>query len=145
MKEIRTEIGISATPEKVWEILTNLQGWSDWNPIVHKIEGNMSLGQELLIVMTSEQGKSGKSYRAKITSFDINRRFSFSSKMMTKFLFSIERKIDLENSESGIQFIQTETYSGILVPLFWNKMKDQVTKMLNSMNEALKKKVEIKN
>ena len=36
MRELRTEIQILSNPDKVWEILIDLPGWSNWNPIVNK-------------------------------------------------------------------------------------------------------------
>jgi hypothetical protein len=37
MKEIKVEIQIAASKNKVWDILMNLPKWSDWNPIANKI------------------------------------------------------------------------------------------------------------
>jgi uncharacterized protein YndB with AHSA1/START domain len=34
MKELRTEIEIQATPDKVWQVLTSLDKYPEWNPLV---------------------------------------------------------------------------------------------------------------
>jgi len=44
--------------------------------------------------------------------------------------------------QGGTLFIQREIYTGLMVPLFWGKLNEQASSMLNSMNEALKKKAE---
>ena len=62
--------------------------------------------------------------------------------MAAKFMFSVERNIELEDSQEGTIFIQREIYTGLLVPLFWKKLNHHASSMLNSMNEALKKKAE---
>ena len=76
MKEIRTEIQIASAKGKVWEILMDLPDWSNWNPIVNKIEGKLEVGGELAITMSDATGKDGKKYKATITSIDDKKRFS---------------------------------------------------------------------
>ena len=36
-KEIKTEILINATPEKVWSILTSFDNYPNWNPFIKSI------------------------------------------------------------------------------------------------------------
>jgi len=59
-------------------------------------------------------------------------------------MFSAERIIEPEDSQGGTLFIQKEIYTGLMVPLFWKKLNEQASSMLNSMNEALKNKAEAK-
>jgi uncharacterized protein YndB with AHSA1/START domain len=42
--EFVTRTVIRATPEKVWEILTNASGYTEWNPEIVAIEGEMTSG-----------------------------------------------------------------------------------------------------
>ena len=142
MKEIRAEIQIASTIDKVWAILMDLPNWPNWNPIVNRIEGNLQVGSELSITMCDSKGKNGKSYKAIITSLDEKNKFSFIATMMGKFMFSADRIIELGNSEGGTLLIQREIYTGIMVLMFWGKLSTQAKAMLNSMNEALKKKAE---
>ncbi|MBT3384407.1 MAG: SRPBCC domain-containing protein [Prolixibacteraceae bacterium] len=142
MREIRTEIQILSKPNKVWETLTNLPAWSDWNPVVNKIEGKLETGSELFITMAGKNGNDGKSYKSVVTEFEEEKRLSFIGIMMAKFMFSAERIIELEDLEEGTLFTQREIYKGLLVSLFWKKLNEQAVRMLNSMNKALKKRVE---
>jgi uncharacterized protein YndB with AHSA1/START domain len=43
MKEIRSEIEIQASPEKVWKILTDLDKYQEWNPFLHHAGGKTEL------------------------------------------------------------------------------------------------------
>lgn len=142
MKEINTEIEILATPDKVWEILMDLPNWPKWNPIVNKIEGNLKIGEKLSITMSDSKGNDGKKYDSVITNIDTNERFSFIAKMMSSFMFSADRVIELKPTEKGTHFSQREIYTGLVVSLFWNKLNTDARKILNSMNAALKKAVE---
>ncbi len=142
MKEIKTEMQIAASPDKVWEILMNLPEWANWNPIITKIEGELKVGSELSITMADEKGNPGRNYKSTITAIDEHKRFRFIGKMMAKFMFSADRIIELEESPKGTRFTQREVYTGIMVSLFWKKMNTDATRMLRIMNLALKKKVE---
>lgn len=53
MKELRTEIEIQASPDKVWEILTNLDQYPDWNPFIHHAIGAAKLGEKVDITFLS--------------------------------------------------------------------------------------------
>ena len=45
--ELHTEIDIDATPEAVWQVLTDLDGWADWNPFITSSIGKAAVGEEL--------------------------------------------------------------------------------------------------
>lgn len=96
----------------------------------------------LFITMCDDKGNDSKSYKSIITAIDEKKRSSFIGSMMAKFMFSAERIIELEDSQGGTLFIQREIYTGLTVPLFWNKLNGQASSMLNSINAALKKKAE---
>ena len=142
MKELKTEMHISASPEKVWKVLMDLPNWKDWNPIVNKIEGQIEVGQELSITMSDKKGSDGKNYKSTITALDEGRRLSFIGVMLAKFLFSAERVIELKATEGGTHFTQIEIYNGLMVPMFWKKLSEHAHPMLTSMNEGLKKAIE---
>ncbi|PHQ59665.1 MAG: hypothetical protein COC08_08470 [Maribacter sp.] len=142
MRELRTEIQISSTPDMVWNKLMDFPSWPNWNPIVNKIEGNVEIGSELSITMSDSKGKDAKNYKSIITAIDENKRFSFNATMIAKFMFSAERIIELKESQEGTLFIQREIYAGLMVPIFWKKLSKDALLMLHSMNKALKKEVE---
>lgn len=46
-KEIKTEIQIDATPERVWEILTDFDAYPTWNPFIKSITGEVNVGNTI--------------------------------------------------------------------------------------------------
>jgi uncharacterized protein YndB with AHSA1/START domain len=44
MKELRTEIEIQATPEKVWQVFTDLDQNPEWNPLIYRAIGKAQVG-----------------------------------------------------------------------------------------------------
>jgi Polyketide cyclase / dehydrase and lipid transport len=48
-KEIRTEILINASPEKVWKVFTDFQDYPGWNPFILSIAGAVEVGNKIKI------------------------------------------------------------------------------------------------
>ncbi len=68
MQEIKTEVDISAPPSKVWGIITDINSWQEWSPIINASQGMASVGSKLNITMMSkEEGKDGPNYSPVIT------------------------------------------------------------------------------
>jgi hypothetical protein len=145
MREIKTDIEIAAPIEKVWDALMAFDQWGDWNPIVKAASGKAALGETLRFTMTGKDGKSGKdgqAYEPVITEFDAPKQFRFRAKMMANVLFTNDKIFTLESTDTGTKLVHIEAFSGLMVGLFWGKMEGVIPGMLNSMNEALKEKVE---
>ncbi len=47
MKEIKTEIDIHSSSEKVWRILTDFSKYPEWNPFIDRISGELKEGSKL--------------------------------------------------------------------------------------------------
>ena len=58
MVKLRKTIEISASPETVWEVLADLEQWSDWTPSITSVE--------LLDGGSPEMGKSAKILQPKL-------------------------------------------------------------------------------
>jgi len=138
MREIRTEIEIAAPPTKVWSILTDIENWKEWNPIVTQASGVASLGSQLSVTMCGEEGKNGPKFSPVITNYEEPKHFRWRAKMIAGFLFTNDKVLELEEIASGTRLIHKELFSGLLIPLFWSKLEKGCPKMLNSMNDALK-------
>jgi len=142
MREIQTEIEITAPLPKVWSILTDIENWKEWNPIINQTSGTASLGSKLSIIMRGKDGKEGQRYMPIVTNFEEPKYFRWRGKMMAEFLFTNDKAFELEKTSTGTRLIHREMFSGILVPMFWGKLNQFVPSMLKSMNDALKKSVE---
>jgi len=142
MRELSTIISISAPISEVWNILTDFENWPAWNPIVNKTSGSISMGSALKVTMSGSDGKDAQSYSPMITKFEEPNYFRWRAKMMAEFLFTNDKVLELSSDGEGTKIVHKELFSGMLVPLFWNKLSQGVTPMLESMNEALKKEAE---
>ncbi len=143
MQIIKTEIEISAPPSKVWSIIIDINKWQKWSPIINASQGDASVGSVLSITMIGkEEGKDGPKYSPIIIKLDEPSYFHWRAHMLAGFIFTNDKIFELKETSSGTKVIHTETFKGILTPLFHRQMEKGVTPMLNSMNSALKKLAE---
>lgn len=52
--KIEKRIGIRASTDSIWEVLTNLPGWDQWNPIEKALEGTIAFGADIALTETIE-------------------------------------------------------------------------------------------
>lgn len=143
MQTIKTEIEISASPSKVWGIITDINKWHEWSPTINYSQGYASTGSMLSITMAGkDEGTDGPKYNPEIIKLDEPNYFHWRAHMMSSFIFTNDKIIELKETSTGTKVIHTETFKGILAPLFSGQMKKGVPPMLNSMNKALKKLAE---
>lgn len=139
LQEIKTEIEISAPPSKVWPIITDIDNWKEWSPIINDSSGTASVGSELTIIMIGkENGKDGPKYNPIITELDEPNNFRWRAHMLAGFIFTNYKVFELEETSSGTLLIHKEMFKGVLAPIFCGQMEKGVPPMLNSMNKALK-------
>lgn len=139
MQTVKTEIDISAPPAKVWSILTDIDKWQDWNPTVNGSQGQASVGSTLSITMIGkEEGKDGPKYSPTIIQLDEPNYFHWRAHMMAGFIFTNEKIIELEETDTGTRVTHSETFKGLMAAMMKGQMEKGVPPMLNMMNDALK-------
>lgn len=143
-KEIKTEILINATPDKVWAILTDFENYPNWNPFIKSIKGQVAVGNTITARMEPPES-NGMTFKPKVLEFETNKEFRWLGHLLFPGLFDGEHKFELIDNKNGTTtFIQSEKFKGILVPLF-KKMLDNNTKNgFILMNQKLKELAENK-
>ncbi len=142
MRELRTEIQISAPIDRVWQVLTDFDHWKDWNPMVNQVSGNATLGSMLNITMCGSGGKDAMKYQPILLEVSPPPSFRWRATMMSGLMFTNDRGFELSEKNGGTVLVNKEEFSGLMVPLFWGKMNLFVVPMLEKMNKALKDKLE---
>jgi hypothetical protein len=137
-KEIKTEIIINVTPDKVWSILTDFDNYSNWNPFIKSIKGNVAVGN-IIIARMEPPGANGMTFKPKVLVFESNKEFRWMGHLLFPGLFDGEHKFELiDNGNGTTTFIQSEKFNGILVPLFKKMLDINTVDGFNQMNQKLK-------
>jgi len=136
-KILKTEILIKATPAIVWQILTNVDAYPDWNPFIKSVKGELVVGQNIEIELP------GMNFKPKLLVLEENKELRWIGKLFLKGLFDGEHSFEIIDHRDGtVTFKQEEIFNGILVGLFSKKLDRETKADFIAMNEALKVRAE---
>jgi len=141
LKEIRTEIYIKASPEKVWEVLTDFNNFPQWNPFIRQINGDPKVGTKLKIHLHTSSGKS-RTYRPTVTKVEPNRELRWSGKSFIPGMFNGERIFSIELKTNHVRFVHREIFTGLGVALAGDRLDKDMYQSFEKMNDAFKEEVE---
>src|ERR1019366_9333864 len=116
MHEIRTEIEIDSTPERVWSILIDFPSHSDWNPFIRFIKGVPKVGDRLTITI-QPQGSRGMTFRPTILAVIPNQELRWLGRLLLPGIFDGEHYFRISRLAPGrVRFTHGERFSGVMVP-----------------------------
>ena len=140
MKSLHTEIGIGAPAHIVWEVISDLDGWSAWNPIM-KASGTLAQGEQLDVKLAAPGGQ-GMSYQHKIVMLEDGREFRWRARKMLG-LFDAEHGFRVVPEDVGrCRFEQFEVFRGILAGAFYSRQSKALDTGFQAMNRMLKREAE---
>ena len=141
MKHLETEIIINAPAHRVWQVLMDFKAYPDWNPFIISIKGLRQKGKNLQVMLRTKKGKE-MSFEPVVLVSNQNDEFRWRGKLGIRGIFDGEHYFALEALESAqCRFIHGEFFSGILVGLMGNVLKDTL-QSFEEMNKALKNRCE---
>ena len=144
MRVLETRIQISASPEKVWSILTDFKTYPEWNPFIKNAQGQVKVGAKLKIDLSPPHAKA-MVFQPMVKSVVENREFSWVGHFLFPGIFDGEHIFNIKPTEPGSLLIQKENFSGLLLPLLWESLDKDTREGFEQMNQALKEKAENEN
>ncbi len=141
-KEIITEININATPEKVWNILTDFENYPNWNPFIKSLSGNVAVGKKINVKL-EPPGSKTMAFVPTVLAFDKNKEFRWLGHLLFKGLFDGEHSFQITDNGNGTTTLkQSEKFNGVLIPLFKKMLDTNTVDGFNQMNQKLKELAE---
>ncbi len=138
---IETQIQITATPEKIWELLISTALYANWNPFILSIDGKIAKNEAIVVRIAPPEGKA-MTFRPIVLVAKKNKEIRWLGKLGIKGLFDGEHQFLIEQiDENTCIFKHNEHFSGLLVPLF-TKMLSKTKRGFEEMNKALKTEAE---
>ena len=142
MKELRSEIEIQASAERVWQLLTDFASFPQWNPFIRRASGNVQVG-ERLEVNIQPSGAGGMTFRPTVLKAESNRELRWLGHLLISGLFDGEHIFTIEPfGANRVRFVQREIFTGLLVPLFARGLDTDTRRGFEEMNQALKVRAE---
>ncbi len=141
-KRIETDIDINASAEKVWEVLTDLSSYPQWNPFILEISGKLSVGEKLRVVIRPEGGRE-MTFKPIVKAADATRELRWLGRLFFSGLFDGEHYFRIEpKGDAAVRFVHGENFDGILVRLFAKSLDKGTAAGFRAMNKAIKERAE---
>ncbi len=140
--ELHTEVEIAAPIEVVWETLTDLAAYPNWNPFIVSAEGRADVGERLTNRMQPPGGRA-ITFKPTVTVVEAPVAFEWLGRLGLPGIFDGRHRCDLAPSENGGTLVtQSEQFDGILVRFMRTSLDTQTAAGFEAMNAALKVRVE---
>lgn len=142
MKEITTRIRINAPAMKVWEVLSKVEDYPDWNPFIRSVQGRLNPGEVLRIKIRPRKGREIH-FTPRVIEVDPGKKLAWLGNLFISGLLDGKHEFTICETENGeVDFIHREQFRGILVPILWQSIERDTQKGFEEMNRALKIRAE---
>jgi hypothetical protein len=143
--EITTFVDIDATAERVWEVITDLPGYAEWNPFVTAAEGVFVVGDRVSMSVPPVNAFVQANLRPTVLEVTHGRRLRMWSRLdrlAIPGLFDVELTMTITDHDGGVRLWQQDRFGGLLAPLLIGSLNHHRLAAFNAMNAALKHRAE---
>jgi hypothetical protein len=136
-ERLHAEIEIDAPPEEVWEALTEFEAYPSWNPFLTSVEGPPTAGAKLNVRLEPPGGR-GITMHPTVTESEPGRELAWLGRLGFPGVFDGAHRFEVEPLGDGrTRFVQSERFSGVLVPLLRRSLRSHTLAGFKAMNQAL--------
>ncbi|HZN19328.1 MAG TPA: SRPBCC domain-containing protein [Micromonosporaceae bacterium] len=141
-KQLRTEVEIQASPERVWQVLTDFAAYPQWNPFLVRASGGLAPGERLTIRMQPVGGRA-MTFRPTVREAVPQQRLRWLGHLLVPGIFDGEHSFTIEQLGAGrVRLVQEEDFRGVLVPFLGRFLDRRTRPAFEQMNQALKRRAE---
>ena len=140
--ELHTQVDIEATPQTVWNVLTDLDHYSEWNPFIVEASGDAVVGNKLTNRMQAPGGKA-MTIKPAVTAVEPAETFEWLGHLGVPRVFDGRHRFELQTTPTGgTRVLHTEQFRGVLVRFMRKTLDTQTHAGFEAMNTALKTRAE---
>ena len=142
MRVIAAEIEIEAPHSVIWEVLSDLASYPDWNPFLTSATGDVVEGARVEVFIKPPRAR-GTTINPQVVLVEEGRGFSWRSNMLFPGLFDTEHYFIIDPiDDDRCRFVQGEEITGLLVIPILCLIGGGTRRGFERMNEALKARCE---
>ena len=141
-KQLRAEVEVEASPERVWEVLTDFAAYRQWNPFIVEGGGQAVPGSRLELRMRLP-GRRPTTFRPEVLEAEPGRRLRWLGRLPVPGLFDGEHSFILEPAGPGrVRVVQQEEFRGLAARPVLAMIGKPTLAGFQQMNQALKARAE---
>ena len=141
MLENRNEIRLSAPLELVWQILTDFEKYSEWNPLLYQVSGKLAVGET--VIAYAKTATKDMKFVCTVTKVEPMHEFAWKFPVIHPLLFRGEHIFRVEQvGDNEVNFIDREWFKGLLLPTQAKDLQTNGLAAMVDMGIALKERVE---
>jgi len=142
MPSVYTTIDIAASPERVWAVLTCLDGYGRWNPFLRSARGWLEPGAPLDVCIAVGTRSATVGVRVLRVDPAVELRWRGPRSSLLRRVLAGEHYFLLEKSAIGCHLVHGETFTGAAARLVIPPLLPQLRRAYSAMNDALKRTAE---
>lgn len=140
--ELHTEITLEASPEQVWQVLTDTAAYPQWNPVIVRLQGKLEPGQNIAFENRDANGSS-MVFRPTVLKAEADRELRWLGGLGLPHIFDGEHSFKLTALAGGRTRLEhAEHFSGLLIPFTRRWLNGSVLEGFERLNRALQARVE---
>jgi len=142
MRELVFSIEINAPPQVVWNALTDLPRFREWNPFIRRASGSTETGGTVRVRVRPSLAVP-LFFHASVLESDEPHELRWRGHVLTSWIASGEHTFMLEPKEAGgVHFVQREVLTGLLPRIAPRLFERETRRGFEAMNRALKARAE---
>ena len=142
--ELRSEVEIAAPVRIVWEVLTNMRAYREWNPLIVEAEGELKDGAVISVTVNMPGGDEQK-VRRRVLKLESNVELRWTATQFVRALAYDEQFFKLVETENKrVRLLIGQNISGVFAPRTPSELS-RISQSLNLLNQAIKKRAEAMN
>ena len=142
IKRLVHSIDIDADPELVWQVLTDLAAYPEWNPFILRAEGRVQIGARLILRMRPVGGRAA-TFRPTVVEADEPTQVRWRGRLGLPKVLDADHEFRIEALPDGrSRLTQDEHFSGVLVPFVAASLERRTLPAFAAMNAALRERAE---
>jgi len=135
-KIITTHLMLNASVDRVWQALTDLDGYQRWNPFITAAAGTMKVGERLNLTI-HPPGSRAMTFKPWVTAIEQHHYIEWLGRLALPGIFDGRHSFTLTPRAGGRTLLQqAESFSGALTP-FAGSTLARTRAGFVAMNEAL--------